>query len=116
VSGTLDDPRYWVSAEEYAASMARGAIGLLGDTVGVVGSVLEGGGNAVQEVLEQVLPGMTGRKRPGATGNAVTENGKDSPSDAPASGQRAGDRKSDSPAEQGEKAVQDFIQGLEGLF
>lgn len=116
VSGTLDDPRYWVSAEEYAASMARGAIGLLGDTAGVVGSVLEGGGNAVQEVLEQVLPGMTGRKRPGATGNAAAENGKDSPSDASASGQRAGDRKSDSPAEQGEKAVQDFIQGLEGLF
>ncbi|SKA70970.1 AsmA family protein [Paucidesulfovibrio gracilis DSM 16080] len=102
VSGTLDNPRYWVSAEEYAASIARGAVGLVTGVVGgildgggQVGDVIEGGAQSVQGAVESIVDGVVDGADQGATEGSDAVGGA---------------------VDQGREAVEDFIDGLEGLF
>ncbi|MEF2145370.1 MAG: AsmA family protein [Desulfovibrionaceae bacterium] len=57
VSGTFDKPRYWVSGPEYAASVARGVVGLVSGVVGTgtdaVGTVVQGGADAAGGVVQK---------------------------------------------------------------
>jgi AsmA protein len=99
ITGTLDEPHYRVSAEEYAASVARGAVGLLGGVVKggaeAVGAVLGTGADAAQSAAQSVVEGGQDAIQGGteAVGGAVEDSAKG-----------------------GVKAVEDFIDTLKDAF
>lgn len=95
ISGTLDNPRYWVSAEEYAASLARGAVGLLGGMGGVVQGVVGGGAQAVGTVLQG------GANAAEEAAGGVVEGGEEVVRDA---------------VQGSKEAVDDFLDGLKKVF
>ncbi|MGE4291654.1 MAG: AsmA family protein [Desulfovibrio sp.] len=99
ISGTIENPRYRVSAEEYAASVARGAVGLLG-------GVVQGGAEAVGTVLN------TGSEAVQGAAKGIVEGG----SEAVQGGTEAVGGAVEGAVKGGTKAVEDFIDELKGVF
>jgi AsmA protein len=99
ITGTFDEPHYRVSAEEYAASVARGAVGLLG-------GVVKGGAEAVGAVLG------TGAEAAQSAAKSVVEGGQD----AIQGGTEAVGGAVEDSAKGGVKAVEDFIDTLKDAF
>jgi len=63
VTGTLDNPQYWVSVTEYAKALGGAVVGVVGSVLGGVGSAIKGVGSALDESCCEEKPAAKGTQQ-----------------------------------------------------